>query len=273
MYSKDSHTFVICAYGNSPYLESCIQSLLSQTVRTKIVMSASEPEVSAISLAEKYQIPLFVNKGEKGIAGDWNFALSCAETPLVTLAHQDDRYYKTYAEDVLAAFNTCCRPLLAFTDYNELREGRTAESNRLLKIKRLMLSPLRLRFLQKSRFVRRRILSLGNPICCPSVTFVRENLPGFSFQNNMDSNIDWQAWEELSRRKGEFVYIPVPSMEHRIHPDSATSSVLKDDRRRAEDMAVLEKFWGRRMAAFVEHFYSSSEKSNKLSGKESGKRQ
>ena len=89
----------------------------------------------------------------------------------------------------------------------------------------------------------------------------------------MDSNIDWQAWEELSRRKGEFVYIPVPSMEHRIHPDSATSSVLKDDRRRAEDMAVLEKFWGRRMAAFVEHFYSSSEKSNKLSGKESGKRQ
>ena len=139
MYSRDSHTFVICAYGNSPYLEDCIQSLLSQTVRTKIVMSASEPEVSVISLAEKYHIPLFVNKGEKGIAGDWNFALSCAETPLVTLAHQDDRYYKTYAEDVLAAFNTCCRPLLAFTDYNELREGRTAESNRLLKIKRLML--------------------------------------------------------------------------------------------------------------------------------------
>ena len=38
-------------------------------------MSASEPEASVISLAEKYQIPLFVNKGEKGIAGDWNFAL------------------------------------------------------------------------------------------------------------------------------------------------------------------------------------------------------
>ena len=147
------------------------------------------------------------------------------------------------------------------------------QNNRLLKIKRLMLSPLRIRFLQKSRFVRRRILSFGNPICCPSVTFVRENLPGFSFRNNMDSNIDWQAWEELSKRKGEFVYIPVSSMEHRIHPDSATSSVLKDDRRKAEDMAVLEKFWGRRMAAFVEHFYSNSEKSNKLSGKESRKRQ
>ena len=154
MYSRDSHTFVICAYGNSPYLEDCMQSLLSQTVRTKIVMSASEPEASVISLAEKYQIPLFVNKGEKGIAGDWNFALSCAETPLVTLAHQDDRYYKTYAEDVLAALNTCCRPLLAFTDYNELREGCTVQNNRLLKIKRLMLSPLRIRFLQKSRFVR-----------------------------------------------------------------------------------------------------------------------
>ena len=28
MYSRDSHTFVICAYGNSPYLEDCMQSLL-----------------------------------------------------------------------------------------------------------------------------------------------------------------------------------------------------------------------------------------------------
>ena len=76
------------------------------------------------------------------------------------------------------------------------------------------------------------------------MTFVRENLPGFSFRDNMDSNIDWQAWEELSKREGEFVYIPVSSMEHRIHPGIPTSSVLKDDRRKAEDMAVLEKFFG-----------------------------
>lgn len=273
MYSKESHTFVICAYGSSPYLETCIQSLLSQTVKTRVIMSVSSLEASVAALAEKYQIPLFLNKGETGIAGDWNFALSCAETPLVTLAHQDDRYYETYTEDVLAALNTCCHPLIAFTDYNELREGQTVEKNRLLKIKRLMLWILKFRFFQKSIFVRRRILSLGNPICCPSVTFARENLPGFSFCNNMDSNIDWQAWEEISGKKGEFVYIPTPSMEHRIHRDSATSGVLKENKRRAEDMAVLEKFWGRRMASFVERFYSRSEKSNKLSSEESGEKE
>ena len=29
----NDHTFVICAYGDSPFLEDCINSLLSQTVK------------------------------------------------------------------------------------------------------------------------------------------------------------------------------------------------------------------------------------------------
>lgn len=263
-YGPEAHTFAVCAYGESPYLEECICSLLDQNLKSRIIIVTSTPNVHIASIAEKYSLSMYVNTGEKGLAGDWNFAYMCADTPLVTLAHQDDRYYKNYTEDVLAVLNSCRHPLLAFTDYNELREGHTVESNRLLKVKRTMLFPLRFHFFWGSRFVRRRILSLGNAVCCPSVTFVKSNLPGFYFRNNMKSNIDWQAWEEVSRKKGGFAYTAFPGMEHRIHPDSTTSSLLEAKERRREDLQVLRSFWPGWMAAIIEHFYQKAENSNEL---------
>ena len=138
------HTFAVCAYGESPYLEECVQSLLAQKVRTRILIATSTPNSYIYGIGEKYGIPVHINHGEKGLAGDWNFAYSCATTPLVTLAHQDDRYYVNYTEDVLAAAKKCRHPLIIFTDYNELRNGKTVTTNRLLKVKRLLLTPLKL---------------------------------------------------------------------------------------------------------------------------------
>lgn len=40
-----------------------------------------------------------------------------------------------------------------------------------------MLLPLRIRKFWSSKFIRRRILSFGCAICCPSVTFDKKNLP------------------------------------------------------------------------------------------------
>lgn len=263
-YNKNNHSFAVCAYGASPYLEECICSLIRQTVKSRIFIATSTPNEYISSIAEKYSLPLYINKGEKGLAGDWNYAFMCANTPLVTLAHQDDRYYENYTEDVLAALNDCRHPLLVFTDYNELRAGATVTSNRLLKVKRLMLFPMKARCFWGSRFVRRRILSFGNAVCCPSVTFVKKNLEGFSFRNNMQSNIDWQAWEELSHRRGEFAYVSRPCMEHRIHPDSTTSGLLEARERQKEDIQVLKRFWPGWATRLIEHFYRGAEKSNKL---------
>ena len=41
--SERNHTFVICAYKESPYLEACIQSLQAQTVPSRILMVTSTP--------------------------------------------------------------------------------------------------------------------------------------------------------------------------------------------------------------------------------------
>ena len=184
------HTFVVCAYGESPYLEKCIDSLEKQTVKSRILIATSTPNPYIEKIAAVHNLEIRINAGEKGIAGDWNFAYGCADTPYVTLAHQDDVYREEYTEKVVKNLNSCEVPLIAFTDYYEIRDNKTVKENRLLHIKRGMLFPLKWRGFWRSRFVRRRILSIGSAICCPSVTLVKNNINEERvFENNMKSNI------------------------------------------------------------------------------------
>lgn len=264
LYTEKNHTFAICAYKESPFLEECISSLLAQTVSSHIIIVTSTDNSYIRTISEKYHLKLFINTGETGITQDWMFAYKNANTDLVTIAHQDDIYDPRYAERVLSNLSAASQPLIAFTDYGELREGTIVKNNKLLNIKRMMLYPLRSKKLQNSIFIRRRILSLGCPICCPSVTFVKKNLPEQIFFPGFRSDEDWQAWEILSRKHGAFVYCPEVSMYHRIHKDSETSVILGDSARSVEDYQMFCKFWPKPIAKVLTKIYSTSEKSNEL---------
>ena len=137
--------------------------------------------------------------------------------------------------------------------------------NKLLKTKRMLLSPLRVKVFQKSRFIRRRILSLGSPICCPSVVFAKRNLPETVFKPGFSSDEDWEAWESISKLKGEFIYDKEILMGHRIHKESETSKILGNNARSKEDYIMFCKFWPKGIARVLTKWYSLSEKSNKLS--------
>ena len=260
----ENHTFVICAYKESPYLEECIRSLKNQSVRTNLRMAASTDNGHIRALAEKYGIPLDINPGPGGITQDWNFAYSRAGTSLITLAHQDDVYCKDYAKEILACAARAKRPLILFSDYGEIRNGARVRENMLLKIKRMMLIPLEFGALSGSRFVRRRMLSFGNPISCPAVTYARENLPEPVFLDGYTCVEDWQAWERISRLKGQFIYCKKLLMYHRIHEESTTSGMIGDTGRGAEDLEMFEKFWPKPIARLIGRLYSVSERSNRL---------
>ena len=104
-FNAQDHTYVLCAYKESAFLEDCVKSLLSQTMKSNILIATSTPNDHINAVAEKYQIPVYINDGEKGIGGDWNFAYSKAQTPLITIAHQDDIYEPTYTEEMLSFIN------------------------------------------------------------------------------------------------------------------------------------------------------------------------
>ena len=261
---KGDHTFAICAYQESPYLEECVKSLIAQKKMSEIIMITSTPNDYIKRVCEQYEISLYINEDEGGIVQDWNFAYKVSDTKYVTIAHQDDIYLPEYTTVVLENMQKAKKPLIVFTNYGELREGQVVLNNRILKIKKFMLLPLRIKKLQKSKFVRRRILSLGCPICCPSVTFVKGNLPEVIFQKGYRSDEDWQAWEKISKYKGDFVYVDKVSMYHRIHKESETSIILGDNARSKEDYEMFCKFWPKTIAGLLTKLYSRSEKSNEL---------
>ena len=263
-YLGKDHTYVICAYLESEYLEDCIQSLKSQSTPSSIIMVTSTPGKFLTDISSKYQIPLFINNGEHGIAGDWNFALSQVRTPIATIAHQDDIYEPWYTESVLSCINQSRKPLIFFSDYGELRGSRKEDHNKLLDVKRLMLIPMRPKWAKASIFIRRRVLSFGSPISCPTVSYFLPNLPKKIFHAGYRSNLDWQAWEKLSRLKGDFIFCSKICMYHRIHPQSTTTEVLQENGRRSEDFEMFSKFWPKGIARILEHFYKSSEKSNTI---------
>ncbi len=266
-YTPSDHTFAVMAYGESEYLEDCLQSLLHQTVCGRIILCTSTPNRHIQSLSKELGLPLFINKGKSGIARDWHFAYRCAETPLVTLTHQDDLYEKDFLEKTIRALSREKTPLIAFTDYYEIRNGEHVDSsqNRNLKIKECMLLPLRITAFQKSRFVRRRILSFGNPVCCPSVTYVKENLPARLFSDRYQAALDWQAWERISRLEGSFCYLPEALMGHRIHKGSTTTQVIGEGRNRSgEDLEMFRMFWPECIARKLNRFYSTSQDGNQV---------
>jgi len=257
------HSFVIPAYRESPYLEDCIRSVKEQTVPGKVLIATSTPNDHISGIADKYDIEV-IEHDPGGLAGDWNDAVKFAGTKYVTIAHQDDTYEKTFREEVLTAMASAEDPLISFTDYAEIRGEEYVTDNQNLIIKKLLLFPLRNKKAWKSRFLRRRALSMGNPICCPSVTINTELVEQPLFVNNMKSNIDWQAWEMLSRRCGSFVYIHKVLMAHRIHQESTTTEVIGENKRKDEDIFMFCKFWPKWVAKLIEHFYIKSEKSNRI---------
>ena len=258
-------TFAVCAYKESPYLSECIESLLAQTVKCDIYIATSTPCDYIKEIADNYNLPLYIRNGASNIATDWNFAYSKAETEIVCIAHQDDVYLPEYAQSIIAMMENADNPIIAFTGYGERRDSQDVYSNKLLNIKKLMLLPLQCSCFWNSRWMRRRILSLGSPIGCPAVSYNKSNIPYEEiFKVQYRSDVDWQAWELLSRLKGSFCYDKKPNMLHRIHEESATTAIIADNDRTKEDFEMYCKFWPKGIARLLLELYKMSQESNKI---------
>ena len=261
-YKPSDHSYVVCAYKESPFLGDCLVSLENQTVKSNVLVATSTPCKYIRNICEEHHVPLYVGTHRSGIARDWTFAMSNANTPLVTIAHQDDVYKPLYTEKMLEFVNKASHPLIFFSGYTELRDEGVVSDNRLLNIKRLMLSPIKNGRLSSSIRTRRAILSFGDPIACPAITYVTTNLPSPLFKEDYRGSLDWQMLEEVSKLPGDFSYCSTPLMSHRIHGGSETSALIEDNTRTREDFDMFCKFWPKSIAKLLSSFYSKSERSN-----------
>ena len=261
----NKHTFVVLAYKESEYLEECIKSVTNQKSKSNVVIATSTPNSFINKLAKKYKLDVIVNKEHRNIGGDFDFAVQAGNTELVTVAHQDDLYDEEYSESVINRYEKNKNSIILFTDYYEIKENQKIYHNRLLKIKRILLIPLRISIWSSRRFIKRLSLRFGCPICCPSVTFVKDKINFPLFENEFKANVDWNAWEKLSKEKGAFSYIRKPLMGHRVHEASTTTSIIKENTRTKEDQAMFERFWPKCIARLLNKYYVKAEESNKVS--------
>ena len=126
------HTFAICAYKESPYLEEAIKSIVNQEIKTNIIIGTSTPNKYIENLAKKYDIKYYVRKGKSDIQEDWNFIYNKAKTELVTVAHQDDLYEKEYTKEL---FNHYDKDILMYnTNYYPYKNSeKTTDTNSKIK--------------------------------------------------------------------------------------------------------------------------------------------
>lgn len=255
-----NHTFAICAYKESQYLEECIKSLLNQTVKSNIIMATSTPNEFIENLAKKYNIELYINNGEKGIGQDWNFAVSKTNTDYVTVAHQDDIYNPNYLEDIVSKLNEGRDFVIAFGDYREIKNGEIIPLTTNLKIKKFLQAPLKNN--GGKQWAKNFALKFGTAICCPCVT-VNTRITGKKpYLTNLKCDLDWETWYELSKLDKDFLYINKELMQHRIHDQSETSNLIENNIRLEEDYEMFKKFWPTPIAKLLMHFYKGAIKTN-----------
>lgn len=254
------HTFVVCAYKESRYLEDCINSLINQEKKSKIIVATSTPNDFIKKISEKHKVP-FYSHSQGGIGNDWNYALSLVETKYATIAHQDDLYCSKFSAICTEKMQNERDAIISFTNYQEIKNEIIIPNCKNIKIKEMMLTPLK--WFPKSRFVRTQILSFGSPICCPAVTYNMKKLKEFKFSSEMTVSLDWEAWYRLSQLHGSFCYIPMVLMYHRIHSESETTNAISDNKRTEEDWLMFNKFWPKCIAKVFMKFYINSQESNK----------
>lgn len=257
------HSFVIPAYKDSPYLEACIQSLFHQTEKSEVILSTSTPSSFHEALAKKYKLHYRVNNVPGTIADDWNFALSQANTPLITIAHQDDIYHPEYTAKIRAAFDLDEKALMAFTGYEDLVKNLVRGSSLNAIVKSTLLWPFLFSKQVSSRFFKKAALAFGDPISCPTVTLNFNAIqPGFQFSTAYSCALDWLAWLELAKQKGSFIYIPEKLVKHRIHSESETTSQIQNGKRQQEEYQIFEQLWGKPIAKCLSAVYKVAYKDN-----------
>ena len=242
------HSFIVLAYGESPFLEGCLRSLAAQTAPSRIALSTSTPSAFLERVAAQAGVETRVNPRREGIAADWNFALAQAETRYVTLAHQDDIYAPAFTAASLALFAREPQAALCFTGYQEVDDEGRPKSSRISRVKHLIeLATIGRREVLKGRALRA-FLSFGNPLPCSSVTFDRQNLEPFQFSAEFQSNLDWDAWWRLAQAGKTFLHVPQRLVGRRHNALTATSRLIADGTRRTEDLAMFRKAWPRPLA-------------------------
>lgn len=256
----NNHTFAICAYKESEYLEKCIRSIVGQSVKSNVIICTSTPNEYIRSLARKYKLKTYIRKGEPNIKEDWNFAYDKAKTPYVTLAHQDDLYNKDYTKELKKSIKKSKGDfLIYYTGYRPVKNNEIkTDINCILRA--VLRFPMNFKLMSGINAVKLATLSLGNSICCPSVTYNKKKIGRSVFTSELKFNIDWDTFYKLANTYGRFLYNNKILTYYRIHNAATSKAFIDNNLRVKEDTKMFEKFFSPFITKIIMRFYRKAYK-------------
>ena len=251
------HTFAICAYKESEYLETCIKSIINQTLSSNVIICTSTDNDFVRKLSNKYNIELHVRSGIPDIKDDWNFAFNSAKTKYVTLAHQDDVYNKKYVENLSKKIKKHNDFSMYYTGYRPIKKNQiTTDVNCIIRA--MLRFPMNFGFLQNKCWAKKMTLAFGNSICCPSCTYNKEVLGENMFTSELKFNIDWDTFYKLATQDGRFLYNNKVLTYYRIHDNATSKEFIDNSGRIYDDTVMFDKFWPHFITKIIMKFYKKA---------------
>lgn len=226
-------------YSGLNHLESALRSLLDQTMTdwVAIVVDDAGPE-SAEELVSQFgdpRIRYLRNDTNLGLAGNWNKALSLADTELVTIFHCDDELEPHYAATMIALMD---RHPTAFAGHCRvaLIDGAGQPTRTLADTVKHWLTP---------RFSAEHItegdrglqsLMRANWIFCPTLCYRRAMLPSSPFDPQWRFILDLDLMRRLIVAGQSIVGSPSVAYRYRRHETNQTQILGTNFQRHDEEL-------------------------------------
>lgn len=267
---KIFHSFAVCAYGKSPYLESCILSVIknideNDEYKSEVIICTSTDNEHIRGLASKYGIKMYLNTDGGSIGADWQFAYNCCAGEFVTLVHQDDIYSRHYKKEFIKSYKKNTNQIIYSTSCYIAKEklpGKFKLYKRDMTdfIKLLLKAHLQIPGFNKIKILKQLSLSFGNPFICPTVTYNKSVIDKFSDGDLFDGKngfvLDWKALWKLSFIEGAFVFNNKPLICYRVHARATSKEFTDNDDRYREEYDMFFEIWShnlknKRLAFFL----------------------
>lgn len=263
------HTFAVCAYKDSPYLEECLRSVTSQTVKSEVICCTSTPSSYIRELTARYQVPLYVRDGASNIREDWMFAYGKAQGRFCHDRPSGRPIPQRLCRKAFKAWKKYPDLLLFASDYLTIRmtekEGEMKAIpepfNMVWLVKKILRLPQRFHFLADRTWIK--------PEQCLVWQFASAVRPARTIKNRLgticshseyDFALDWDNLYELAGKKGRFICSEKPLIAYRVHAAATTKACIEDNRRPADEMAMFRKMWPDWMVKILMHFYRKAYK-------------
>lgn len=236
-------TVAIPSYNGASHLAECLGSVLAQQGATfRLIVSddqSTDETVDIVRATAGARADVLINPARLGLAGNWNRCVELADTPFVTVFHQDDVMMPGHLAAHQAAFERDETVGLVASASAVIDEHGHPVSETV--VGRGGLGPAD-RVLPAGALARE--MTTGNPLRCSAVTMRRVAFDeAGGFDRSLRYVLDWDFWLRVSRRWA-VTWLARPTVQVRWHAASETHRFKSGTADLDETVDMLELLFG-----------------------------